>query len=222
LGLLVDAKNGTEVSLSNPESVFPYLGLYTMVTLRPDEVSDTEITTSYFASLSILRGSRFINAPASTSATSAKAARIFDSSAIDNATPKCLGTVPLSPQDPGFKEQRYWRIPVPADAILAAFIERLHLDESQCEDVKLARVIRASIEMEELADDNAPGGSKSSDARRGGPRGSRRGGRGGRDKNTGNKRKDPDDNRGASKGKKPRKATGRSLGERLLFFAAIL
>jgi len=187
-------------------------------------------------SMRYLHVTRQNNAPASTSAASANAARIFDSSPIDNAMPMCIGAIPLSPQDPRFQEQCYWRIPVPADAILAAFIAQLPADKSQCTAVKLARFISVSIEMkmieaaEESADDNAPGPSN---ARRGGPRGGRRGGgrgrdgrgggggRGGRDKNMGNKRKDPDDNQGSSKGKKPRKATGRNLGERLCYFSQL-
>jgi hypothetical protein len=229
------------VSLPDPSSVSPYLGLYTMVTLRPSKVSQTRIATTHFPRLSVLRGSTFVKAPARTLATSEKAARIFDASAIDDTTPINDGHVPISPQDSRFKEQRYWRIPVAPGAIFSAFLGRLDLDYSQCEEVNLGRFIRSALEREEFVDDSQPGGSKQSDGRRGGRRGGRggggggrggggRGGRGGGGRDgdeggggaTSRKRRDPDNNQGASKGKKPRKAAGLKLGERWLFFTAIL
>jgi hypothetical protein len=229
------------VPLPDPTSVLPYLGLYTIVTLRTDAASETRIATTHFPRLSILRGSTFIKAPPRTFATSEKAARIFDASAINNTTPINDGNVPLSPQDPRFKEQRYWRIPVAPEAILSAFIERLNLDNSNCEDVNLGRYIRSALERRRPGSVE-PGGSKKRDTGRGGRRGGggQRGGRrgggggggghggGGRDggdgggDSTSRKRRDRDDNQGASKDKKPRKAAGLALSEWWLFFIAIL
>jgi hypothetical protein len=214
------------VPLPDPASVLPYLGLYTIVTLRTDAASETRIATTHFPRLSVLRGSTFIKAPARTLATSEKAARIFDASAINNTTPINDGSVPISPQDSRFKEQRYWRIPVTPEAILSAFIERLNLDNSNCEDVNLGRYIRSALERRRPGGVE-PGGSKESDAGRGGRRGGGGGG-GGRDggdgggDSTSRKRRDQDDNQGASKGKKPRKAAGLALSEWWLFFIAIL
>ena len=96
-----------------------------MVTLKPTRVTGYGILTPYLISLSTIRGSKFVKVPSDTLPTAEKAARIFQSNAINNDTPLSYGMIPLSPHDQAFTERRYWRLPVSAAAIFAALIERL-------------------------------------------------------------------------------------------------
>jgi hypothetical protein len=104
----VDASHAVEVELPDAKAIFPYLGLFTMITLKPIEGS---IATPYLPRISIIRGPRFIVAPSNTSPSAEKVARIFESNAINKDTPVNHGMIPLSPQDQAFNETRYWRLP---------------------------------------------------------------------------------------------------------------
>ena len=126
----MDASHGVEVELPDAKAIFPYLGLFTMLTLKPIEGS---ITTQYLPRISIIRGPRFVVTPSNTSCSAEKAARIFDSNDINKDTPVNLGMIPLSPQDQAFNETRYWRLPVSTGVIFAILIDRLALDSSECD-----------------------------------------------------------------------------------------
>jgi hypothetical protein len=191
-----------EVELPNAKAIFPYLGLFTMVTINPTQATGNSIPMPYLPSLSIIRGFKFVKAPSNTSPTAKKAARIFQSKAIDNNTPITFGTIPLSHQDQAFTETRYWRLPVSAAAIFAVLIERLAADSSECEDIMLANNIWDILNLQSRnaypLDDDARGSPSG-----GGPSGG--GGRGG------SKRKDTGGESSSSPGKgkkKARKASG--------------
>ncbi|KAM6503530.1 hypothetical protein JOM56_000473 [Amanita muscaria] len=179
--LLVDALDGTEVKLPDLKAIIPYIGLFTLVTINPAEAAGDILTTTHLPRLSVRRGTRFIVAPANTSATAQNAARIFEPLNINVDTPRNFGAIPISPDDEEFKEKRYWRLPVPAAAIFAALIARLPHDSSDCEDIVLAKVILASLTLQHYGStgDDAGGSGPSGG---GGPSGSRGGGgRGGGD-----------------------------------------
>jgi hypothetical protein len=207
--LLAEAVNGVSVSLPNPKPIIPYVGLFTMITINPHEVAENEISTMYLPHLSIVRGDKFIRAPANATAATRNVARIFDPLALRGDSPKNLGIIPLSPQSEGFGEQRYWRLPVPAEAIFAALIERLHYDSSECEDIILANNIRDILNLQshgEFLQDNA--GDGSGHRRGGSPSGSRgdkrRGPSGREGGESSSKRKGPDSGGRASSRKAPK------------------
>ena len=143
----MDSSQGEQVELPDAKAIFPYLGLFTLVTLKP---TGSRILTTRLPSLSIMRGTKFVKAPSNTSATAKTAARIFEPLALDDNAPLSLGVIPLSPQDQAFTEKRYWRFPVPTAAIFGALIERLTYDSSssECEDIVLAKNIRAILDLQ--------------------------------------------------------------------------
>jgi len=145
---LLDALSGKSVELLNPKPILPYLGLYTIVTLKPAEVVETELVTPYLPQWSVPRAGKFVSAPSNTSATARNVVRSFDSLLIDDNTPWKLGSIPLSPQHPRSKEQRFWRMTAPAAAIFAALIARLDHDRSDCEDIRLACNIRDILSLQ--------------------------------------------------------------------------
>lgn len=151
--LLLEASQGTSVDLPNAEVVFPYLGLFTLVTLNPTKVVNHTILTQHLPPLSIPTGKTFIEIPSSTSPTSEDVARIFDSVILDakfvaNA-PDSIGKIPISPVDQAFEEKRFWRIQLYLPAVFAALIDRLHLDSSDCSNIKLAKKIYYMLGLEE-------------------------------------------------------------------------
>ena len=200
----MEASQGTQVDLPDINTISPYLGLFTLVTINPAKVDGCSIFTPHLPTLSIIRGNRFIKAPSSTSPAAKKAARIFQPLLLDDNAPKSLGMIPLSSQDETFTERRYWRLPVPAAAIFAALIERLTYDSSKCDDIVLARNIRDILSLQSrnaYPPDHDTGGEPS------GGGGSGLGG-GGRPQS---KRKDVGDKSSSRSGKKKaRKSSGGS------------
>jgi hypothetical protein len=172
-----------------------------MVTLKPAQVTGCTLLTSYLPSVSTICNLKFVEAPSNTLPTAKNAARIFHSGAINNDTPLSFGEIPLSPQNQTFPETRYWRLPVSAAAIFAALIERLQYDSSKCENNRLARNIRNTIDSQSIElyplDD---AGSSSGGSGRGG-HGSKR------------ERKDTGSSSSSAEGKKKaRKASGGGSG----------
>lgn len=145
----MNASSETPVGIPDPKAILPFLGVFTMITLNPPRAGCCRITP-HLPNLSIIRGHKFIKAPSNVSATANSACRVFEPSAIDNNTPENMGVIPLSPQDEGFNEKRYWRLPVPAAAVLAAIFERLPYESSQCEDIRLAHIIRDTLNLQRL------------------------------------------------------------------------
>jgi hypothetical protein len=116
--LLLDARGGCSVDLPDPTAVLPYLGLFTLVILTPEKVKGHEIATTHLPNLSILSNGNFIAVP-DASPTAPNVARIFDVLATIRANPpKQRGHIPLSPQDPEFRQQRYWRLTTKIGAVI--------------------------------------------------------------------------------------------------------
>ena len=130
------------------KTILPYIGLFTLVTLKPAAVRYERIITQYLPNLSIIEDSRFVEAPVHTPATAGNVACIFHSKAINHDMPLSYGAIPLSPEDEAFTERRYWQLPVSPAAIFAALLERLGQDSSECDDIKLALNIRDTLSLQ--------------------------------------------------------------------------
>jgi hypothetical protein len=129
--------------------------------------------TTHPPDLSILRGGKFVKAPANASATANNVACIFDPFGVDDDAPGTCAGIPLSPEDRQFKEQRYWRLPIPAAAVFATSIGRLQHGPSECEDALLASNIHDIFSLRScgsyhVSRDLPDGGDPSGDERRGG------------------------------------------------------
>lgn len=146
--LLVKASRGEEVDLPSAKHIFPYLGLFTIMTFEPTEVAGCSIPTLFLPGLSIIHGSKFVKAPSNTPLTAEKTARIFRSQSIDRNTALSHGTIPLSSDDPTFPERRYWQLPVSTAVIFAALIEQLPYSLSECEDIVMASDIRSILNLQ--------------------------------------------------------------------------
>jgi hypothetical protein len=130
------------VNLPDPTAILPYLGLFTLVVLDPEELEGQVIGTTHLPDLSILQNRHFIPAPTNTSPTVPNAARIFDALAVVSANPpKQRGHIPLCSQDPEFQQQRYWRLPTQIGVILAGLIARVGFCIYSCEESRLAQYI---------------------------------------------------------------------------------
>jgi hypothetical protein len=201
--LLVDALNGIPVELPNPKAIIPYIGLFTLVTIDPTKAAGDNIITPYLPSLSIIRGAKFVVAPANTSATAKNVARIFEPLPINEDTPINFGMIPISPHDQAFKEKRYWRLPlVPAAAIFAALIAQLQCDLSDCQDIVLANKILSCLILKRYDTNDGAGGGGPSGGRGGGGRGGGGGSSGGGRRRSKRKNAGGESSASAGKGKK--------------------
>ena len=177
------------MELPDVESLFPYLGLFTLVTLNPTRVVRDRISTPFVPPLSIIRGNKFVRARSNASPTSKNVARIFEPLVLDRNSPLNPGVIPISPDDQAFTERRYWRMPVSPAPIFAALIDRLRYDFSGCQDIRLAISIQYILSLQSIDEyslDESDGNGEPSGG--GGPRG------GGR---ACSKRKDADGKSGA-------------------------
>jgi hypothetical protein len=201
----VEASPEAPLGIPDPKSIQPYLGLFTLVTLNPADLARISIPTMYLPPLFKVRGHRFIHAPSNVSATANNVARIFDPLTIDENTPTSHGLIPLSPQNAEFSQKRYWRLPVLPMAILAALFERLQLDSSGCDDIKIAKDIRSILDLHTRGQyPQAAGGSGDDGPSRGG---------GGRSSSK-RKASDSESNASSDQGKKnARKVVRRKFGE---------
>ena len=182
------------MELPNAKAIFPYLGLFTLVTLNPTVIRDS-IVTPFLPPLSVFRGKKFVKAASGTFPTSKNVAHIFNPLSLVNNPPFNFGAIPISPDHQAFKEKRYWRIPVPPVHIFAVLIEPLQYDSSRCQDIKLAKTIHHILGLQSL-DEHPPdkndgnggpsGGSGPNDDNEGGGR-PREGGRASKRKATGGK-----------------------------------
>lgn len=149
--LLNDAVQGVKVDLPNAESILPFLGLYTLVTLLPEEPGGSSIAAHYTPDLFALDGSRFISVSAAILASAPSVARIFDVSVISDELPQTLYSIPLSPKHPEFSQQRYWRVPVKPEVILVMLMERIgRVTESDCEEINHARIIYCILQLHKV------------------------------------------------------------------------
>jgi len=135
------------VELPDAKAIFPYLGLFTLVTLTPGVIGDP-IPTLFEPPLSVIRGKEFAKARSNASPTGKNVARIFAPLALVDDSPRNLGAIPISPDDQTFNEKRYWRLPVSSAHIFAALIGRLDDDLSDCLDIRLARIIHSILTLQ--------------------------------------------------------------------------
>ena len=125
--LLLAAQGGIEVELPDPMAILPYIGLFSLVVLKPSDLTVRELLTTHLLGLSILHNSHSIPTP-NTSPTAPNVARIFDVLTVINAKPlKQWGHIPLSPRDPKFEQQRYWQLPARIGVILAMLVKQVPL-----------------------------------------------------------------------------------------------
>ena len=126
--LLSLARAGSSVDLPDPRSILPYLKLFSLVTLNPKAVRGRRIAILHQPPLSILANSNFVPAPPGTPADAPNVARIFDVLALVNTEPQLTeASIPLTNKEHDFGQQRYWRLPVKCEAVLAALFQRLPL-----------------------------------------------------------------------------------------------
>ncbi|KIM79552.1 hypothetical protein PILCRDRAFT_823471 [Piloderma croceum F 1598] len=145
--LLVDANEGRNVDLPDPTAILPYLGLFTLVVLTPEDLKGHEIATTHLPDLSIFDNRHFTLDP-NASPTAPNVARIFDVMDIIRFNPpKKTGHIPLSSQDPEFRQQRYWRLPTKIGVVLATFIERIGFVNYGSEEISLAQTIRDILSL---------------------------------------------------------------------------
>jgi len=126
-GLLALGRIG-DVALPDVTPILPYLGLFSIVVLRPRDTAGCSILTPHLPALSILQNNQFVPAPDGTSPADQNAARIIDVQAITTDPPESLGMIPLSPTAAEFAHRRYWRLPVNTGGVLATLIPRLAED----------------------------------------------------------------------------------------------
>lgn len=137
-----DAVEGLDVDLPDLESVLPFLGLFTLVILLPEELDRLQLVTHHLPNLSILDGSQFISAPTDTLPDAPGVARIFDVLAITDTLPEKYCRIPLSPYHIEFTHQRYWRLPAKPEVALMMLMERIRgVTDTGCEEINHARLI---------------------------------------------------------------------------------
>jgi hypothetical protein len=125
----------------------PFIGLYSLVTLRPSEVINLCLVTPHLPELSQLNGRTFTKAPENMSPNAPDVARIFSSFGMKKDVKEIYGRIPLSPSLPDFAERRFWRLPAQLGAVLAMLVEHALTADSTYEEIKLARAIQAVIEL---------------------------------------------------------------------------
>ena len=146
--LLLEASHGISVDLPDPKAISPYLGLFSLVVLTPNDLRDHVLLTPHLPDLSILQNNRFIAAPVNILPTAPNVARIFDAIAvIDAKPPRQLGHILLSPEDPAFRHKRYWRLPIKIGPILAALVDWVRYLVDGCEEVVVARRIHSILNL---------------------------------------------------------------------------
>ena len=118
--LLRNAATGASVNLPDPTAVLPYLNLFSLVILNPASVAGLFIPTAYLPGLSSLQNDRF-----RPTRTRANSVRIFDVMATASHATVSHGIIPLSSEQPEFDVQRYWRLPINTEIILAILCDRI-------------------------------------------------------------------------------------------------
>ncbi|KIM79119.1 hypothetical protein PILCRDRAFT_568223 [Piloderma croceum F 1598] len=136
--------NGSELAdIPNSEQIIPFIGLYSLVTLRPSQVTSLRLITPHFPELSQRNGRHFTKAPENTLPNAPDVARIFSVRPYIRNSEEIYGRIPLSPSLPDFAERRFWRLPAQFGVVLAMLIEHALTADSTCEEIELARTILA-------------------------------------------------------------------------------
>lgn len=149
--LLRLSMTGSNVALPDPTPILPYLGLFTIVPLMLHELLDCTISTNHLPELSHLQDNQFAPAPHGTSPADQNVARIFDVLAIAAGNPPVsLGDIPLWLEHPQFQQQRYWRLPVRIEAVLAVLIEQADFGINKIPEINTAKAIGGIIKLQRL------------------------------------------------------------------------
>lgn len=140
--LFRDAVRGEDVSesLPDPTPILPFLWLSTIVILKPESVLRRCIVTDSLPALSILQNNQFTFASNGTLPGDANVARVFDVLEL-NPVPNSYGRIPLSLEDPGFREQRYWRLTLSMEAILAALMAQVGTGVFESQEIRVVQAI---------------------------------------------------------------------------------
>src|ERR1700722_2199029 len=129
------AMTGTAIALPNLTSILPFLGLFSIVTLKPVEVMRCCISTQHLPTLSILQYNRFRPAPSGKLPDDRNVARVFDSSAIACTAPEIsMGYIPLSSEPAKFEQKRYLKI----EAVLVGSMDRVGQSVYECAEINCA------------------------------------------------------------------------------------
>lgn len=169
-------------ALPDPRPILPFLQLFTIVILKPGSLLGRCLLTLHLPALSILQDDHFVLAPDGTLPGDENVARIFDVLEMTriglDPVPESLGVIPLSSEHPEFTQQRYWRLTLPTEAILAALIARVATGTFESEEILVARAIYHKLSLEIVEAKLHGGGGPSSGSGPG--RGGGRGGHGGK------------------------------------------
>jgi hypothetical protein len=146
--LLIRAAEGHDVDLPDPHPILPYLGLYTLVTLKTEGLHPLHLRlTPCLPTLSTLENNIFVPAPPGTLPTAPNVSRIFD--VLQTPEPSLddtFGGIPISPLHPEYGQKRYWRLPIRPERVLAALWGRaLNISPSVCEEIHHVQVINALL-----------------------------------------------------------------------------
>jgi hypothetical protein len=152
LQLLLLASRGLDVDLPDPRSILPYIGLFSVLVLKPKLVQGCVIRTLHQPPPSIISDNQFVPAPGNTPFNSRNIARIFDVQALEVTDPPLdEALIPLSDDHPDFEQRRYWRLPLKTEAVLAALLDSTEVGfmhgDPETKEIRLCIQIKAAIMM---------------------------------------------------------------------------
>jgi hypothetical protein len=144
------------------------------VYLKPEELQDVTISTSFFPPVYILSNGLWVKAPNQTVSTGPTVAHIFDPLSV-NASHQhpSPGLIPLHSDQPQHSHKLYWRLQSASlGGILSAVMFRAVVSSSLADELEMARGLRRILKRRSRGD------AVTSVVRGGGRRGSKRGGKG--------------------------------------------
>jgi hypothetical protein len=149
--LLREADQDNDVNLPKFNSILPFLGLFTLVILAPNQLNGVKIAAHHLPDLSMLHGDQFMPAPADTLPDAPDVARIFDVLAISDGVDTPTYSIPLLPDHAEFTHQRYWRVPARPEVMLMILMDRIrHVTDPGCEEIKHARIIYCILNLNKV------------------------------------------------------------------------
>jgi hypothetical protein len=115
--------SNTKIALPNPVKLLPFLHLFIIVPLRPSELHNFVLSSSFFPPLSICRNN-IISPAKEDDLAQPDLFRLFDVHDSDDSV--ACGHIPLSEQFTDYSEQRYWRMKdVHPELILGSLMVRV-------------------------------------------------------------------------------------------------
>jgi len=148
--LLSNAAHGCHVDLPDPTSVLPFIGLYTVVPLKPKELYGLQCLTPLLPGLSIVSGRYFVPASPGTQPNAPNVARIFDIMSLTATStwpPETLGRIPFSSFHLEFEEQYYWRLPIKYEVVLSDLMASVMDLDPDYMEVELTQVIYSLLTL---------------------------------------------------------------------------